>query len=265
MTDWRADRERRPAARSRSEATTRPVRRSIPALALAGWAAACGTPGDDGAGDDYLSPEPARRRRAAQGRRRGEPDRRGDHRRARAHPRRVGRRLRPRRRRGRAGGPARAAAGDPAPDRAGGPRPGRGHRPARPPVHPARRARRPRRADGRVARPVRGAQPPDHPPDVDGGDARGGGRRRLLGGPALQHELRPLPDRRPRRRGLRDHRHQRRRRAVRAGRVHGARPPRRLPRARAGPRLPPRRGPARPRRDRHHHLRRHRAAGDRGC
>ena len=57
MTDWRADRERRPAARSRSEATTRPVRRSIPALALAGWAAACGTPGDDGAGDDYLSPD----------------------------------------------------------------------------------------------------------------------------------------------------------------------------------------------------------------
>ena len=44
-------------ARSRTEVVRQPnLRSTLPALALAGWAAACGTPGGDGAGDDYLTP-----------------------------------------------------------------------------------------------------------------------------------------------------------------------------------------------------------------
>ena len=48
----------------------------------------------------------------------------------------------------------------------------------------------------RVARPVRGADAPDHPPDLDGGHAPGGHRWRLLGRAARRRRLRSVPDRR---------------------------------------------------------------------
>ena len=145
-----------------------------------------------------------RRRRAAQGRRGDESHRRVDHRRAGAGPRRLGRRLRPGRRRSRPRRPARAAAVDAAADRTGGAAAGSDHRPAGAAVHAARRAGCARGDDRRVARPVRGALAPDHSPDVDRRHAFGGDRRRFLGRAALQRQLRSVPDRRPGRGRLRD-------------------------------------------------------------